>query len=186
MHRWAEVHLTFNLIRCLSKALEDDLRRIARPYHLTGSQLHLLSLLYQEDGISISTIAQRGLWHISSAFHNVSKLEQLGLVVTKSNQEDERVTEVHLTEEGRRLFDTISQDVDQSRVMQAVRKLQEQFSEREGEETPMRIGLYLCETLAGHEFAQWLIRSARQWKEGEGQPSQSSGSAETQGIYVNH
>lgn len=180
MHRWAEVHLTFNLIRSLSKSLEEDLRRIARPYHLTGSQLHLLSLLYQEDGISISTVAQRGLWHISSAFHNVMKLEQMGLVRTRSNQEDERVTEVHLTEEGRRLFDAMSQHIEQSRVMQAVRELHRRLAGEGDEQLPVRIGLFLCETLAGREFTQWLIRSSGQWKE---EPAIPAG---RESIYANH
>ncbi|MDI3256449.1 MAG: MarR family transcriptional regulator [Kyrpidia sp.] len=182
MHRWADVHLTFNLIRSLSKALDDDLRRIARPYHLTGSQLHLLSLLYQEDGVSISTIAQRGLWHISSAFHNVAKLEQLGLVTTRSNQEDERITEVHLTEEGRRLFDAVSADIEQSRVIQAVQKLQEHMGGQR-RELPIQIGLFLCETLSGREFTQWLLRSTAEWKQTES-PEETERWIEK--VYANH
>ncbi|ATY84217.1 hypothetical protein CVV65_04010 [Kyrpidia spormannii] len=181
MHRWADVHLTFNLIRSLSKALDDDLRRIARPYHLTGSQLHLLSLLYQEDGVSISTIAQRGLWHISSAFHNVAKLEQLGLVTTRSNQEDERITEVHLTEEGRRLFDAVSGEIEQSRVIQAIQKLQEHMGGQQ--ELPVQIGLFLCEALSGRDFTQWLLRSTAQWKQTDN-PEDVEKMTDT--VYANH
>jgi MarR family protease production transcriptional regulator HPr len=156
---FADIHLTFNLIRGLSKALEDELRTVGRKCGLTSSQVHLLSLIYMEDGLSISTIAEYGLWHVSSAFHNVMKLEEAGLLVTQSNKEDERITEVFITEEGRRQFEKLISLMEDSRIIAAIEQLYKAIPESRESNLTVRIGMFLCEVLAGRRFTEWLVQS---------------------------
>ena len=76
-----------------------------KPYVITPPQWGGLSLLYETDGLTISTISQRRGIDAPTVTGIVSRMEQNGLVERRHDRIDRRVVRVYLTDEGREAYE---------------------------------------------------------------------------------
>jgi DNA-binding MarR family transcriptional regulator len=91
--------------RCIFYAFSEVLKVAClehqKTYSVTPSQWGMLSLLYDENGLTIGTISQRRGADAPTVTGIVKRLEQSGLVERLHDREDRRVVKVYLTAEGR-------------------------------------------------------------------------------------
>ncbi len=83
----------------LTKAYKPLLQSIG----LTYPQYLAMLVLWQEDGITVSEISSRLLTDPGSLTPLLKRLEGEGLITRTRSRADERVVELHLTEQGRAL-----------------------------------------------------------------------------------
>ncbi|MCL2339762.1 MAG: MarR family transcriptional regulator [Actinomycetia bacterium] len=79
-----------------------------RGFGALRGQGRLLALLQQEDGVFIKDIVMALDIRPSSASELVAKLEKLGLLRVENDNEDKRARRLFLTEEGRRLAESLT------------------------------------------------------------------------------
>ncbi len=93
---------TLNNIRAISAINKEDLERIATRLNLDSSiQLNILWIVYCNEGVRITTIAEWTFWHTSSIVIHVKKMMEKGYVSIEKSDLDGRVVNVYLTEQGR-------------------------------------------------------------------------------------
>lgn len=91
-----------NNIRAISAINKEDLERIATRLDLDSSiQLNILWIVYCNEGVRITTIAEWTFWHTSSIVIHVKKLMEKGYVTIEKSDLDGRVVNVYLTEHGK-------------------------------------------------------------------------------------
>jgi DNA-binding MarR family transcriptional regulator len=71
---------------------------------LTMTQLRLMFTLFQQDGIAVSTLAQRMDISPSAMTGIIDRLRKSKLIRRRADPRDRRVTRIYLTEEGRTLW----------------------------------------------------------------------------------
>lgn len=89
------------VVYAFSEALKGACQEHQKTYVVTPSQWGMLSLLYEENGLTIGTISQRRGVDAPTVTGIVKRLEQNGLVERLHDREDRRVVKVYLTAEGR-------------------------------------------------------------------------------------
>ena len=89
----------YGALMAVSRAYKPWLDRLG----ITYPQYLVLSALWEDDGQTISGIAQRLDLEPSTITPLVKRLEQAGRVVRRRNPEDERQVKVSLTDQGRAL-----------------------------------------------------------------------------------
>jgi DNA-binding MarR family transcriptional regulator len=72
---------------------------------ITYPQYLVLTVLGEEDGLTIGAIAGRLFLESSTITPPVKRMEQAGLVTRQRNDDDERQVQVHLTAAGRKLLE---------------------------------------------------------------------------------
>lgn len=95
-----DMHMILNYIRGLYKVLEPDWMKISNELDLTTSELHALWVIDYGEKITMSKIAEIGLWDISTVMAVVKRIEKKGLVTVSKSGPDKRVTYVRLTDSG--------------------------------------------------------------------------------------
>lgn len=89
---------------CTRRIQEGLIRSFAEAgYKVSPEQYSFIAQLWEKDGLSQQTMADRFHRSKVAAFHLITKLEQQGMVVRRPNPEDGRSNLVYLTEEGRRM-----------------------------------------------------------------------------------
>lgn len=73
------------------------------------SQAHLLRLLLTEDGLTQKDLSDKLQIRPASLGELVNKLQQNGYVEKRANEKDKRVSNVYITEEGRRVTEDVVQ-----------------------------------------------------------------------------
>ena len=81
----------------------------AKPYSITPPQWGVLSLLLEQEGVTISAISQRRGIDAATVTGIVTRLEQHGLVERIHNRQDRRQVKVFLTGEGRDIMQYLPQ-----------------------------------------------------------------------------
>jgi DNA-binding MarR family transcriptional regulator len=71
---------------------------------LTYPQYLVLTVLGEEDGLSVGAVASRLDLESSTVTPLIKRMEEAGLLTRHRTPEDERMVRVHLTEQGRRLL----------------------------------------------------------------------------------
>jgi DNA-binding MarR family transcriptional regulator len=89
---------------------------------LTMTQLRLMFALFQEDGIAVSTLAQRMDISPSAMTGIIDRLRRTKLIRRRADPRDRRVTRIYLTEEGRTLWGAVDAAV-RAYVSATVRRL---------------------------------------------------------------
>lgn len=89
---------------------------------LTMTQLRLMFALFQEDGIAVSTLAQRMDISPSAMTGIIDRLRRIKLIRRRADPRDRRVTRIYLTEEGRTLWGAVDVAV-RAYVSATVRRL---------------------------------------------------------------
>jgi DNA-binding MarR family transcriptional regulator len=74
---------------------------------LTMTQLRLMFTLFQNDGIIVSTLAQRMDISPSAMTGIIDRLRRSKLIRRRADPRDRRVTRIYLTDEGRALWDEV-------------------------------------------------------------------------------
>jgi DNA-binding MarR family transcriptional regulator len=74
---------------------------------LTMTQLRLMFALFQQDGITVSTLAQRMDISPSAMTGIIDRLRKSKLIRRRADPRDRRVTRIYLTEEGRALWGAV-------------------------------------------------------------------------------
>lgn len=122
----AIVYEVLNLIRGIWKGVEKEWQAAARKVGLTPPQQHILWTLYFREGISISTLAERTLMHITTTTDIVKRMEKRGLVRIEACPNDGRAYSVFLTEAGRKKWAETLENQEGWRFLAAVCSLPEQ------------------------------------------------------------
>lgn len=95
-------------------------RQMHRVYHRESyqrdrfyqGQANLLLLIFQNDGASQRDLAEQMDIRPSSMTEMLSKLEQNGLIVKKRDDKDQRIMHIHLTENGKKQAEKVSENKD--------------------------------------------------------------------------
>lgn len=90
-----------------ANSLRNVLSRFWDDHDLTESQFATLEALYHLGPLNHKQIAEKMLTREANITHVVDNLERDGLVERERSEEDRRVVEVHLTEEGRDLIGSV-------------------------------------------------------------------------------
>jgi DNA-binding MarR family transcriptional regulator len=91
------------MYQTLSRAME-GLDEALDPHKVTFTQFRVLSNLYEQDERTITELAELTRIESSAVGRAVADLARRGLIERHSGESDGRVTEVHLTAAGRKLF----------------------------------------------------------------------------------
>lgn len=101
--------------RCVAYAYAEVLQahceERGKPYVITPPQWGALSLLLEQDGMTIGTMSQKRGVDAPGATAIITRLEQNGLVERRHDREDRRVVKVYLTDEGRDISQTLVSSV---------------------------------------------------------------------------
>lgn len=81
-------------------AMEHSLKRIG----LDLSQWRVLSILRENDAVSVSEIAHHAVLRLPAATRLLARMQNDGKVLTRQHHQDGRVTEVQITEKGRKCW----------------------------------------------------------------------------------
>ena len=87
--------------------LEKIVREDVKQYGLNITEFAVLELLYNKGDQQIHRIRERVLIASSSISYVVDKLEEKGCVTRIRNQQDKRIINASLTQQGRRIMDEI-------------------------------------------------------------------------------
>ena len=102
--------------RCVAYAYAEVLRahceERGKPYVITPPQWGALSLLLEQDGLTIGSMSQKRGVDAPAATAFITRMEQNGLVERRHDREDRRVVKVYLTEEGRDISQTLVSSVE--------------------------------------------------------------------------
>lgn len=163
-----EVQLVLNAIRAISAANKQDLESSAARLGLDSSiQLNILLILYGNQGVRITTIAEWTFWHTSSIVIHVRKLTEKGLVTIEKSEQDGRVVNVFITDEGRNLIHRYyRQDPQSFRLTKALESLKTRYS-------PTVLALFkelldfIAVEVQGEEKLSWLRQNEDAFRRGE-------------------
>lgn len=155
-----------NNLRALSAVNKEDLERIAARLQLDSSiQLNILWIVYCNEGVRITTIAEWTFWHTSSIVIHVKKLMEKGYVMIEKNDGDGRVVNVYLTEMGRELMQSYYEMIPSLfRITNALEELGQKYS-------PTVVQLFrellndLAVRLQGEEKIDWIKENEHKIKE---------------------
>ncbi len=94
--------------RCVAYAFAEVLSRYCeehgKPYVITPAQWGVLSLLFEQDGLTVGAISHSRGVDAPTVTGIVKRLEQSKLVERLHDKQDRRVVKVYLTEEGRAIM----------------------------------------------------------------------------------
>lgn len=91
------------MLRQVCKAHSNKVNQILSKVNLHKGQPMLLNLLLRKDGIPQSNLAKELKITPATVSAMVKRMEKAGLVIRKRNAEDERVSKVYLTQEGKKI-----------------------------------------------------------------------------------
>jgi DNA-binding MarR family transcriptional regulator len=97
------------LANAFYEALKACCQEHEKPYSITPPQWGVLSLLLEQDGVTISSISQRRGVDPPTVTGIVTRLEQHGLVERRHDKHDRRQVMVYLTGEGRDIMQYLPQ-----------------------------------------------------------------------------
>ena len=123
-----------------------ELERLLKPHGLDVSRWRVLASLDEHGSLGVSEIAEYAILRLNNTTKIVQKMAADGLVQTRSRSADARVTEVSLTEDGKRqakrarelahtLFERSFRDVDAGELKMLNELLKKVF-DRLGEDGP--------------------------------------------------
>jgi len=105
-----QIERSLRLFRVLNRAfrsVSEHSTRDIKSYGLNPTEFAVLELLYHKGPIPLQQIGSRLLILSGGVTYTVDKLENAGYVSRRSCAEDRRVTYAEVTEEGKRLMESI-------------------------------------------------------------------------------
>jgi DNA-binding MarR family transcriptional regulator len=92
-------------IRRVFQVVNEQSKRVERETGLTGPQVWGIKVIAEHGNIRVSDLAKKMYLHPTTVVGILDRLEKRGLVNRSRSQEDRRVVDVSLTEDGRRLVE---------------------------------------------------------------------------------
>ncbi|WP_181832980.1 MarR family transcriptional regulator [Bacillus taeanensis] len=155
------LHVIINLVRGLNKALEHDLENAAKHYGLTAAEHHILCIVFVEKEATMTQIAEKGLWDVSTVMQVIKRLKEKELVTSSKRPNDRRVTYVKLTEKGLKLQK--QSFFHEYRLFNYIDEKLENGSEVEQKEAEIVLKVFreLNEHFHGQDFVNWIFNSQK-------------------------
>lgn len=107
LQQWQYALAPYNLghkLKLASQLMYRDFLERLEPYGLTPFHYLVLCCLWEEDGLSTTSIAEKLKQLGATLTGVVDRMEERQLVVRERNLSDRRVVQIWLTEEGKRLM----------------------------------------------------------------------------------
>lgn len=104
-------HTLAMALRRAYRSLHRRTNQILQPTGYTADQFVLLSLLWQQDGVSQNDLVLRATSDPNTIRAVVVLLEKKGLVSRRPDPQDARIRRVYLTDEGRRVYDALTVEI---------------------------------------------------------------------------
>lgn len=89
------------LLRKVGKCHSNKINKVLDEINMHRGQPLMLRLLYSEDGVAQSVLAKEMEITPATASAMVKRMEKAGFVIRKRNAEDERISNVYLTDAGK-------------------------------------------------------------------------------------
>lgn len=93
-------------IRRVFQVVNEQSKRVERETGLTGPQVWGIKVIAEQGTIRVSDLAKKMYLHPTTVVGIIDRLEKRGLVSRSRSQDDRRVVDVALTDEGRTLVKT--------------------------------------------------------------------------------
>ncbi|AOM82696.1 MarR family winged helix-turn-helix transcriptional regulator [Salisediminibacterium beveridgei] len=101
MNREYEQHILLNHIRAASKTVDDDWQRNAKSIGLTAAEQHILWIVHSYESLSVTDIADIGLWDRSTVMQVLKRMQGKDLIEMQKDHYDRRRSFVYLTDAGK-------------------------------------------------------------------------------------
>jgi MarR family transcriptional regulator, protease production regulatory protein HPr len=160
MSQLSDLHIMVNYMRGVYKVLEDDWQKSAKKIGLTQAEQHVLWISSLEKDITISKIANYGLWDVSTVMQVIKRLKDKGLVTLEKKDDDRRISYVYLTEEGK-----VKQKLSMNFNCKIYGFLQNWLQEGDKQEfykNLIQLHRDLNEHFHGEEFVEWVEETGKQ------------------------
>jgi MarR family transcriptional repressor of mepA len=97
------------LLRHVGKCHSNKINKVLDEINMHRGQPIMLRLLYSEDGVPQSVLAKEMEITPATASAMVKRMEKAGFVIRKRNAEDERISNVYLTDAGKAVSSQLSE-----------------------------------------------------------------------------
>lgn len=84
-------------VMLVARRLAADAQKRLGEHNLSLAQFQALQILWQEDGVTMSRMAERLCCHDSNITHLIRRMERDGLIVRMPDAADQRISRIHLT-----------------------------------------------------------------------------------------
>lgn len=115
-------------IMCLSRLMRRKFNEAAAEQGLFSGQQDIIFLLVENEGITLSGLAQKLEVSAATVSVSVKRMEKAGFIVKKQDEKDARITRLYPTEKAKKAPDNIRKRMDE---LEAV--LGKSFTENESE-----------------------------------------------------
>ena len=92
---------TLKQLRIIISAVRQHFRALEEACGVSGAQIWILSAIAETPGITVSRLSEALSVHVSTVSNMLDKLAKAGLVERLRGEEDRRVVNLQLTEQGR-------------------------------------------------------------------------------------
>jgi MarR family protease production transcriptional regulator HPr len=146
------------IVRGLSRAIENSWEAFGRKNGISPAHQHILYLLWHTKELTISRLAETGLWHISTVTRLLRPLINDGLVKTYDNQQDGRSVNVRLSSKGYELIENLYREaMNDINFLPFVRELWE--TNPDLLKQSIEKGFNILEVAQGKQYADWARES---------------------------
>ncbi|MDF0728456.1 MarR family transcriptional regulator [Cytobacillus sp. S13-E01] len=150
------LHALINHWRGMYKALEHDWQTSAKDLGLTTAEQHMLWIIHFEKEVTMTRIAEVGLWDISTVVQVANRLKKKGYIQTLKHDNDRRISYCILTNEGDAIraesakyhyktLDYLSTLNEDSNFIETLSSFQKKFNEH----------------FHGRDFVEWIERTSK-------------------------
>lgn len=150
---FSKSYLAYACIRGLNEAIETDIKNVIKVYDSNFPKFRLLWILYFEKSMNMSELTYLAQTNMSNVYRQLTKLKEEGLVNIR-NEEDARIKNLSLTEEGKKVIGDFIKQNCQTSELQIVRAT-EKIS-KEDFETFLNVAKTLTTDIVGENFANTL------------------------------
>jgi MarR family protease production transcriptional regulator HPr len=159
--RLAEFHFIMNHWRGVFKILEQDWQSAANKIGLTMAEQQVIWIVHVEKEVTMTAIAELGLWDVSTVMQVVKRLKEKNLVSTHKMPHDRRISYVELTTTGKEKVDESKQI--SYRFFDYLRSLEESGADGQAFVTQLLFRQQeMNEHFHGKKFTEWVEKSTVQ------------------------
>lgn len=155
----ALLHVMVKHWRGMYKVLENDWQNVAKETGVTPAELHVLWIISLEEQVTMSKIAELGLWDLSTVAQMVKRLKKKELIKTTKNNKDRRISYCELTQLG-------SQKVEESKsysykFLDFVKEQEEMYQNKNVIELLRTFQVDFNRHFHGNDFVDWVDKSSK-------------------------
>ena len=159
---FSESYLAYACIRGLNEAIETDIKNIIKVYDSNFPKFRQLWILYFEKSMNMSELTFLAQTNMSNVFRQLTKLKEEGLV-TIHNEEDARIKNLSLTEEGKNVIANFINENCQTSELKIVREAEK--IPKDDFDTFLKVAKILTSQIVDDKFTKWVVKTAEKIKE---------------------